>query len=972
MTVHICTIIARNYLAAARVLGQSIRETNPSATLHTLIIDDVYGLVDDLQEPFTVLRLSDIGFDAAENNRFAAIYGVTEFATAVKPWLLSTLLERFNEPVIYLDPDIMVFDSLEQIVDYASHDDIVLTPHVTDPMPRDNRRVSESEVLHSGVYNLGFIAVGCRATAFLDFWKERLRRDCISDLANARFVDQRWVDFAPSMFNVKILRDTTFNVAYWNLFQRDLQWINGRYFVDGAPLHFFHFSGYSPKLPELLSKYQGGKARVLLSERPSVARICDEYRHRLIDMDFENTSKIAYAYASLSSGLELTPFLRRIYREALVDAENQAQIEPPNPFNDPDLFVDWLNTPRRGRRLSRYLAELHDNRPDIQAYLPDADGSGYEFAMKWAMNEVVEGFIDFRLVPKHFAPEIANVDHDPTSSHHTSFEKIPGIRVAGYLRAENGVGQLARLAVEAVRASGIAYSTLIDDKPRVRQDHRFVSNERGDLNVNIVTVNADQLPFFAERAGSKFFDGCYTIGLWAWELEDFPEKFSEAFEFVDEVWALSEFTRKAISSVTDKPVFAFPVPILLPDRPSVSTREEAFTFLFCFDLESIFERKNPLGLISAFTHAFEPNEGPRLVIKALNGEHHLAELERMKLAATDRPDIVILDQYLDAEENKLLMASSDCYVSLHRSEGLGLTIAEAMSLGKPVIATAYSGNLDFMVDGAAYFVPFSYGAVPKGCDPYPDGTRWAEPDLDAASELMRYVFENQIAAKEVGERARTHIGVHHSASASAPFVTERFNYAQRVLEGRRASSEVEILIEEDFPPPQVPPLIELALRRPAATVSIPHRFPRLSRLFGMNDQRISPEFEQHQHEMNLALAMGTEHLARLRNEMQSQLEVYEDQLQKLRLIQLKDIENIQRDLVIEVRKHSRSLMELSSRIDAQGSSVESLQSDLSTTASNMRALRSTFVAEDVDKALRANGADKNQFKASEENGNIGS
>ena len=136
-------------------------------------------------------------------------------------------------------------------------------------------------------------------------------------------------------------------------------------------------------------------------------------------------------------------------------------------------------------------------------------------------------------------------------------------------------------------------------------------------------------------------------------------------------------------------------------------------FLFMFDYVSVFERKNPLAVMRAST-AFFAGEGPVLVIKSVNGDLKPLDRERVRLAAADRPDVVFIDDYVTNGERNALMASADAYVSLHRSEGFGLTMAEAMTVGKPVIATGYSGNLDFMTEENSFLVHYKVGVVPPG------------------------------------------------------------------------------------------------------------------------------------------------------------------------------------------------------------------------------------------------------------------
>ena len=154
---------------------------------------------------------------------------------------------------------------------------------------------------------------------------------------------------------------------------------------------------------------------------------------------------------------------------------------------------------------------------------------------------------------------------------------------------------------------------------------------------------------------------------------------------------------------------------------AISVCHRGFLFLFAFDFFSIIERKNPLGLVRAFTQAFRPGEGPTLVLKTINGEKRLTDLERLRVAAADRPDIRLVDEYYTSEQKNALLRLCDCYVSLHRSEGFGLTMAEAMGLAKPVIATAYSGNMDFMSHENSYLVDYETSEVPADSDPYPTG-----------------------------------------------------------------------------------------------------------------------------------------------------------------------------------------------------------------------------------------------------------
>jgi glycosyltransferase involved in cell wall biosynthesis len=178
-----------------------------------------------------------------------------------------------------------------------------------------------------------------------------------------------------------------------------------------------------------------------------------------------------------------------------------------------------------------------------------------------------------------------------------------------------------------------------------------------------------------------------------------------------------------------------------------------FMFLFVFDFLSVFNRKNPLAVIEAYIQQFRSMEKSFLVIKTINGHHRPEQLEMLKVATRNRSDILVIDGYFDSELSSELISICDCYVSLHRAEGLGLTMLEAMSYGKPVIATNYSGNCDFMDANNSFPVPFELVKIGQGSDPYNENGVWAQPDVFKAAEYMRKVFENREEGASVGKIA---------------------------------------------------------------------------------------------------------------------------------------------------------------------------------------------------------------------------
>ena len=230
----VCTIIAKNYVAHARVLARSLAEHNPGSRLWTLIIDDFEGYVDPAREPFEVLAATEIGCDPFIE--MALGYSVLELSTAVKPWLLRHLMAQTGGPVTYLDPDIKVYGSLSPLDELAARHGVVLIPHNSEPIPTDGRKPTQLDIMISGVYNLGYVSVapGAEVDRLLDWWAERLRYDCRVDPSVGIFVDQRWFDLAPGFLSdFAIVREPEYNVAYWNLHSRRLEREGDRYLVDG-------------------------------------------------------------------------------------------------------------------------------------------------------------------------------------------------------------------------------------------------------------------------------------------------------------------------------------------------------------------------------------------------------------------------------------------------------------------------------------------------------------------------------------------------------------------------------------------------------------------------------------------------------------------------------------------------------------------------------------------------------------------
>jgi glycosyltransferase involved in cell wall biosynthesis len=271
--------------------------------------------------------------------------------------------------------------------------------------------------------------------------------------------------------------------------------------------------------------------------------------------------------------------------------------------------------------------------------------------------------------------------------------------------------------------------------------------------------------------------GTYRIALWYWELEQFPKAYRRIAKQFDEIWAPTRFIQEAISSVVSVPVIHMPPAVRIPfgnsfDYSQFGINPEKFTFLFMFDMCSSFERKNPLGLIEAYRQAFHQDERVQLVIKVSRGEYDPENFAKLQKSCS-KVGINLIDRVMTRNEADRLMHLCNAYISLHRSEGFGLPLAEAMLLGKPVIATGYSGNLDFMTAQNSILIPYELKTIQETHPLYARGARWAEPCTDSAAKAMRKVFENRCFREQLGRKAQLEMKRTCSLEAYATRIQDR-------------------------------------------------------------------------------------------------------------------------------------------------------------------------------------------------------
>ena len=347
------------------------------------------------------------------------------------------------------------------------------------------------------------------------------------------------------------------------------------------------------------------------------------------------------------------------------------------------------------------------------------------------------------------------------------------VEVVGHFREATGLGESARLCARALVKA--RYWVSVRDVSR----HEEVMPEQPDGGralaqppaCRIWHLNPPLLPPAILKLGLARFRRSYNIGYWAWELDCLPAEWVRAACYMDAILVPSSFTQKVIQAEAQVPVLVVPHPVAPPPVPVGLRREfcippEAFMATAVFNCDSSFERKNPLAAVRAFVDALGDRDDAFLVLKTSAARTSTQALARLRQAAAVHPRILLVDELWSPVQLGMLLAEADAHLSLHRSEGFGLVIAEAMLRGTPVVATAWSGNLDFCPPDFTYPVPARLVPV---ADDHPDfrglagRAHWADPDIDAAAAHLRTIYADRDAARRRAEAARASLEAYLAA-----------------------------------------------------------------------------------------------------------------------------------------------------------------------------------------------------------------
>ncbi|MDR0781539.1 MAG: glycosyltransferase [Pseudomonadales bacterium] len=457
------------------------------------------------------------------------------------------------------------------------------------------------------------------------------------------------------------------------------------------------------------------------------------------------------------------------------------------------MVVEFLRASARikqfypSQTITNFMHIIWLSRPDLQAVFDISNADGQAAFLRWVGENVKR---EYGIAP---TLDFSNKNHKGLLNRLASLffgkdgvrnkEAQPGATLIGYTEGVLGMGEHVRMSAETLARTTTNFGTLnIDVGPHqqcadIAAHFPMITDNR--YRANIFHVNADQMLNMFCKLGPNFFHDRYNIGFWAWELAKFPDAWLPVIEMVDEIWAPSRFIQDALSAVTDKPVVHMPLCVELPTIQARSRRhfglpDEHCLFLYTFDFLSYIDRKNPFAAIRAFKEAFPDRNAPAgLVLKVMRGDSDAPKWHEMLELIGGDSRIVIINEVMSRNDVLALLECCDCFVSLHRSEGFGRGPAEAMYLGKPVIVTNYSGNLDFTRPDASLLVEQTLIPVEPGQYVFGAGQVWADVDVSHAARHMRKVFEKSPDVAEIARNGERVIKEEFSYPAIAQHMNNR-------------------------------------------------------------------------------------------------------------------------------------------------------------------------------------------------------
>jgi len=770
------TIANKRDLPFALTLAESFISHNPDSKFTIIFADWIYHkreskIFSELLEKgvnfmFWPELKNKVQIDIIEHLFFK--YNGFEMQTLILPFVFEYLIKSGFEKIVYIDYDIYCIGSISKIIKLLDNYDIILPDHQIISKNK-KRKKTEKDVVTKNKNRFKFIGLRASSNSTISCirWREKTYDISTFGLPGEVYEDFERLKFLPRKFrNTYDVKDLGYNFDSRLLKQGNVRKKNGKWYADDNEIVFIQFNNHYWKDNERIYKNQN---EFKLRNHPISYQLFEDYNKKISENLFENYSDLKYYFDFLpKTDIKLPDFVRKcFYTDVFCDV--------PMPFKGDEvsvkklirLFTEDEYTDGIINKISRWIWLL---RTDLQAMFPNLD-------KKHIRNDFKNWFIRYSQIEYDIDERLQKVSTKDELTPKYRLNSL-GINIISYFSQVFGIAESARAFVKNLYSSGVPFSifnvnTKLHQDLRVEEYQEFTPylSEKPLFDLNMFFMSASELIHSIKLRIPYLFDEKYNIGVFWWEFEDYFHEFKEVFDHIDHVVVFSDFIVKAIKKAAPSNIKVTKLPypfienwkIINPPskiRKNYQLDDDDFVFMFHFDFLSTIERKNPEGALKAFSFAFKGKKNVKFLIKTLHSEKCQEKVDNLLEVINQcgiKDNLILIHHVLSRDELMSLINAVDCYVSLHRSEGFGLGMLEAMYLGKPVIATRYGGNTEFMNNENSMLVNYSMDTVKKDTPPYKKGFYWADPNIKEAAAHMTRIYEDKNYACKLGKRAENSI-----------------------------------------------------------------------------------------------------------------------------------------------------------------------------------------------------------------------